>query len=78
MVTTFAVQLPVTPDGRPEKVAPVAPVVAYLIFVMGVLRQAICVSVPVAELNVIVLFELFEVTFQVPVLVQPFNEVVKL
>ena len=27
MVTTFAAQLPVTPGGRPLKVAPVAPVV---------------------------------------------------
>ena len=55
MVTTSAAQLPVTPAGRPVTVAPVAPVVAYVIFVMAVLMHTVCASVPTAELNVMVL-----------------------
>jgi hypothetical protein len=35
MVTTFADQVPVTPVGRPETLAPVAPTVAYVIMVTG-------------------------------------------
>ena len=41
MVTVLAAQLPVTPDGRPEKVAPVAPVVASVILVMAELIQTV-------------------------------------
>lgn len=37
MVTTLAAQDPFTPVGSPLKVAPVAPVVAYVILVIGVL-----------------------------------------
>ena len=55
MVTTSAAQLPVTPVGNPVIVAPVAPVVAYVIFVMPVLIHRVCASVPIAELRVMVL-----------------------
>ena len=41
MVTVLAAQLPVTPVGRPEKVAPVAPVVASVILVMAELIQTV-------------------------------------
>ena len=41
MVTVLAAQLPVTPAGRPEKVAPVAPVVASVILVMAELIQTV-------------------------------------
>ena len=64
MVTTFAAQLPVTPAGKPLKVAPVAPVVEYVIFVIGVLIQTVWLVVPAAEVRVIVLFG---VTVMVPV-----------
>ena len=39
MVTTSAAHEPVTPAGNPLKVAPVAPVVAYVISVIGPLIQ---------------------------------------
>lgn len=51
MVTTLAAQLPVTPAGRPVTVAPVAPVVAYVILVIGVLTATVCVLVPGAEVR---------------------------
>ena len=41
MVTVLAAQLPVSPAGRPEKVAPVAPVVAKEILVMAELIQTV-------------------------------------
>ena len=41
MVTVLADQLPVTPAGNPLNVAPVAPVVAKLIFVIGVLIHVV-------------------------------------
>ena len=66
MVTTFAVQLPVTPVGKPDIVAPVAVVVAYVMFDIAVLIQRVCASVPAAELLAIVLFG---VTVMVPVMV---------
>ena len=66
MVTTLAAQLPVTPAGKPLKVAPVAPVVEYVILVIGVLIHTACAFVPGAEVNVIVLFG---VTVMVPVAV---------
>ena len=64
IVTTFADQLPVTPPGRPVTVAPVAVVVVYVMFVIAVLIQSVCASVPTAELLAIVLFG---VTVIVPV-----------
>ena len=56
MVTTLAAQLPVTPAGKPLKVAPVAPVVEYVMLVIGVFRQTDCALVPAADVKVIVLF----------------------
>ena len=56
MVTTLAAHEPVTPAGRPEKVAPVAPVVEYVILVMAVLIHTVCAFVPAAEVSVMVLF----------------------
>ena len=55
MVTIFAAQLPLVPAGNPVTVAPVAPVVAYVIFVMAVLIHTVCASVPAAELRMMVL-----------------------
>ena len=65
IVNVFAFQLPVTPAGRPDTVAPVAVVVVYVIFVSAVLIQSVCASVPTAELLAIVLFG---VTVIVPVM----------
>jgi hypothetical protein len=62
----FVLQLPVTPDGNPVTVAPVAVVVAYVMLVSAVLIQSVCASVPTAELLAIVLFG---VTVIVPVIV---------
>ena len=64
IVTTLANQVPVTPVGRPENVAPEAPVVAYVMFVMGVLIQRVWLFVPTPEVSDTVLFG---VTFIVPV-----------
>ena len=47
--------MPVTPTGNPLKVAPVAPVVAYVILVIGVLIQTVCDVVAGAEVSVMVL-----------------------
>jgi hypothetical protein len=55
MVTTLAAHEPVTPAGKPLKVAPVAPVVAYVILVIGVLTHTICDVVAAAEVNEMVL-----------------------
>jgi hypothetical protein len=48
----------VTPVGSGVTVAPVAPVVLYVILVIAVLIHIVCELVPTAELNVIVLFGL--------------------
>jgi len=48
-------KVPVTPAGKPENVAPVAPVVLYLIGVMGVSTQTVWLFVPGAEVRVMVL-----------------------
>jgi hypothetical protein len=64
MVATFEAQAPDTPAGKPLNVAPVAVVVAYVIFVIAVLIQRVCASVPTAEVLAIVLFG---VTVIVPV-----------
>jgi hypothetical protein len=55
IVATLPDQLPVTPVGKPEKVAPVAVVVAYVILVIGVLIHNVCEFVPVGEVSAIVL-----------------------
>jgi hypothetical protein len=41
IVTTFPAQAPVTPVGRPLNVAPVAPVVEYVILVIAVLMHTV-------------------------------------
>ena len=66
MVTTFAAQTPVTPVGKPVTLAFVAPVVAYVILVIGVLTQTVCASVSGADVRVTVLVV---VTAIVPVVV---------
>ena len=48
-------KVPVTPVGKPENVAPVAPVVLYLIGVIAVLTQTVWLSVLGAEVRVMVL-----------------------
>ena len=59
--------MPVTPGGKPENVAPVAPVVLYVIGVIAVFTQTIWLSVPGAEVRVMVL--LLGCTMMVPVAV---------
>jgi hypothetical protein len=54
MVATFDAQTPLTPAGNPLNVAPVAVVVAYVIFVIAVLIHFVCVSVPAADERVAV------------------------
>jgi hypothetical protein len=66
IVTTPAAHAPVTPAGNPLNVAPVAPVVLYVILMIAVLIHLVWASVPTAEVNVIVLFG---VTMIVPVAV---------
>jgi hypothetical protein len=73
IVATLEAQVPVTPVGNPEKVAPVAPVVAYVILAIAVLMHTVCASVPTAELRVTV-FKGFTITLAVtgvPVQVVP-------
>jgi hypothetical protein len=55
MVTTLPAQLPVTPVGRPVTVAPVAPVVLYVMLVIGVFIHTVCVVVAGADVLVTVL-----------------------
>ncbi len=43
MVTVLEAHEPVTPVGNPVTVAPVAPVVAYVVVVMAVLIHFVCV-----------------------------------
>ncbi len=74
IVTVFAAQLPVTPAGRPLKVAPVAPVVLYVMFVIGVLMHTVWLSVPKPEVSTIV-FRGVTVTFVLAEAVQPFASV---
>jgi hypothetical protein len=56
MVITFDAHAPLTPAGKPLKVAPVAPVVVYVILFMAVLIHAVWAFVPAADDNVTVLF----------------------
>jgi hypothetical protein len=64
MVTTSVSHDPVTPAGKPDIVAPVAPVVEYVMFVIGVLIHTVCASVPAPEVSDTVLSA---VTFMVPI-----------
>ena len=59
-------KVPVTPVGKPENVAPVAPVALYVIGVIAVLTQTVWLSVPGAEVSVMVLLGC---TMMVPVAV---------
>jgi len=59
-------KVPVTPAGKPENVAPVAPVVLYVIGVIAVFTQTVWLSVPGAEVRVMVLLGC---TMMVPVAV---------
>jgi len=57
----FIDQLPVTPAGKPLIVAPVAPVVLYVIVVMAELTQVFCWLLPAAEVSVMVLLGLTKI-----------------
>ena len=54
MVITLPVMVPVTPVGRPLNVAPVAMVVLYVMFVIGPPWQTVWLSVPAADVRVMV------------------------
>jgi len=60
-------KVPLTPVGKPQNVAPVAPVVLYVIGVIAVFTQTVWLSVPGAEVRVMVL--LLGRTMMVPVAV---------
>ena len=60
-------KVPVTPAGKPENVAPVAPVVLYLIGVIAVFTQTVWLFVPGADVSVMVV--LLGRTVMVPVAV---------
>ena len=66
MVMSPPEKVPVTPVGKPENVAPVAPVVLYVIGVIAVFTQTVWLSVPGAEVRVMVLLGC---TMMVPVAV---------
>jgi len=66
MVMLAPEKVPVTPAGKPENVAPVAPVVLYVIGVIAVFTQTVWLSVPGAEVSVMVLLGC---TMMVPVAV---------
>ena len=55
IVTKLFNQLAETPVGKPVTVAPVAPVVLYVIKVIGVFTQIVCEMVEAEELRVMVL-----------------------
>jgi len=55
MVMSPPEKVPVTPAGKPENVAPVAPVVLYVIGVIAVFTQTVWLFVPGAEVKVMVL-----------------------
>jgi hypothetical protein len=55
MMMSPSEKVPVTPAGKPENVAPVAPVVLYVIGVIAVFTQTVWLSVPEAEVSVMVL-----------------------
>jgi hypothetical protein len=55
MVMSPPEKVPVTPVGKPENVAPVAPVVLYVIGVIAVSTQTVWLFVPGAEVRMMVL-----------------------
>ena len=66
MVMSPPEKVSVTPGGKSEYVAPVAPVVLYVIGVIGVSTQTVWLSVPGSEVRVMVLLGC---TMMVPVAV---------
>jgi len=52
MVMSPPEKVPVTPSGKPTNVAPVAPVVLYVISVIAVFTQTVWLAVPGAEVSV--------------------------
>jgi len=54
MVMLLPEKVPVTPGGKPENVAHVAPVVLYVIGVIAVFTQTVWLFVPGAEVRVMV------------------------
>ena len=58
IVTVLPDQIPFTPEGSPEKLAPVALVVAYVILAIVEFIQTDCAFVPELEDNTIVLLGL--------------------
>ena len=67
MVISPPEKLPVTPSGKLSNVASVAPVVLYVIGVIGVFTQTVWLSVPGSEVRVMVV--LLGRTVMVPVAV---------
>ena len=67
MVMVPPEKVPVTPAGKPENVAPVAPVALYVIGVIAVFTQTVWLFVPGAEVSVMVV--LLGRTVMVPVAV---------
>ena len=55
MVMSPPEKVPVTPGGKSANVAPVAPVVLYMIGVIAVFTQTVWLSVPGAKVSVMVL-----------------------
>ena len=71
MVMLPSEKVPVTPAGKSENVASVAPVVLYVIGVIAVFTQTVWLSVPGAEVSVMVvlgrtMMEPVAVTFPQP------------
>jgi len=52
MVMLPSEKVPITPSGKPENVAPVAPGVLYVIGVIAVFTQTVWLFVPGAEVSV--------------------------
>ena len=79
MVMILFDQLPVTPSGRPLKVAPVAPVVVYVIVFIELLSHILWLSEPTPDVNDIEFIVTIEI---VPVFVTiphpPVSVIVKL
>ena len=71
IVTVLADQIPLTPDGSPENVAPVAPVVLQVILVIGEFKLTVCALVPNADDKLIVLLGLTEIVPVVLTVPQP-------
>ena len=71
IVTVFDAKLPVTPVGRPVTLAPVAPLVVYVMAVIGVLMQSVCAFVPAADDKEMVLFAVTMILPAVVIVPQP-------